>query len=67
MKPIAMNLKGYLKENWGAPFVIAFILLLIASAVELSIGLSGTANNIAIYAFYFLVAGVVLQTASYVK
>jgi hypothetical protein len=67
MKPIAMNLKSYLKENWGAPFVIAFTLLLIASAVELSIGLSGTANSIAIYAFYFLVAGVALQIASYVK
>jgi hypothetical protein len=59
--------KHYLRENWGAPFVLAFIALLVASAVLLSYGRSSTANNIAVYAFYALVLGVVLQIASYVK
>ena len=56
-----------MRENWGAPFVLAFIALLISSAVYLSIGNSSIANNIAVYAFYALVLGVVLQIASYVK
>lgn len=59
--------KQYLRENWGAPFVLAFIVLLITSGVYLSFGDSSAANNIAVYAFYALVLGVVLQIASYVK
>jgi len=60
-------IKRYLRENWGAPFIVAFMALLIASAVYLSFGLSDEANTIAVYAYYSLVAGVVLQIASYVK
>lgn len=56
-----------MQENWGAPFVLAFIILLIISAVYLSTGNSSKANSIAVYAFYALVLGVVLQIASYVK
>jgi hypothetical protein len=59
--------KQYLRENWGAPFVVAFILLLISSAALLSLGNSNSANNVAVYAFYALVLGVVLQIASYIK
>lgn len=62
-----MGLKSYLRTNWGAPFIIIFMILLIISAFELSYGLSDTANETAVYAFYFLVAGVALQIASYVK
>lgn len=43
------------------------MLLLISSAVDLSFGLSGAANSIAVYAFYALVVGVALQVASYIK
>jgi hypothetical protein len=60
------GLARYLRTNWGAPFVVAFIVLLVASAGLLSAGRSGTANNVAVYAFYALVLGVVLQVASYV-
>ena len=56
-----------MQENWGAPFVLAFIILLIISAVYLSTGNSSKANSIAVYAFYALVLGVVLQIASYLK
>ncbi|MDG6907951.1 MAG: hypothetical protein JRN20_19455 [Nitrososphaerota archaeon] len=59
--------KEYLATNWGAPFVLAFIALLIASAAFLSLGMTNAANSIAVYAFYSLVIGVVLQIASYVK
>jgi hypothetical protein len=62
-----LRLKTYLKENWGAPFVIGFMLLLITSAVQLSIGQTDAANSVAVYAFYALVIGVALQIASYVK
>lgn len=53
--------------NWGAPFIVAFIILLVASATELSVGAAGAANGIAVYGFYALVVGIVLQIASYVK
>ena len=64
---LGRRLAYYLKTNWGAPFVIAFIVLLVASAAELSSGAADSANGIAIYGFYALVAGVALQIASYVK
>jgi hypothetical protein len=62
-----MGIKSYLKENWGAPFVIGFMLLLITSAIELSVGQADLANGVAVYAFYALVVGVALQISSYVK
>jgi hypothetical protein len=61
------RIKKYLRENWGAPFVMAFTVLLIFSATQLSLGLTDPANNTAVYAFYVLVLGVVLQIASSVK
>lgn len=57
----------YFRENWGAPFVLAFILLLATAALILSAGNSGSANDVAVYAFCALVLGVALQIASYVK
>jgi len=57
----------YLKENWGAPFIIAFMILLRIAAIYLSIGNEAYANEIAIYAYYALVIGVFLQLASYIK
>jgi hypothetical protein len=59
--------KGYVKENWGSPFILAFMLLLLGAAISLSIGLQYTADSIAVYAFYALVIGVVLQLASFLK
>lgn len=59
--------RQYVEKNWGAPFVLAFIILLVVSATYLSMGSSGIANRVAVYAFYSLVFGVILQIASYVK
>jgi hypothetical protein len=64
---VSRRAKNYLRTNWGAPFVIAFIVLLVASATELSIGAADAANGIAAYGFYSLVAGIVLQISSFVK
>ena len=64
---ITLKVKGYVKENWGYPFIAGFMLLLIAAAVTLSVSLSSLANNVALYAYYTLVAGVVLQLASFLK
>ncbi|MGA2876205.1 MAG: hypothetical protein ABSE82_11790 [Nitrososphaerales archaeon] len=49
------GLARYLRTNWGAPFILTFIVLLVASAGLLSAGRSSTANNVAVYALYVLV------------
>jgi hypothetical protein len=64
---ITLRVKGYIEENWGSPFIVGFMLLLIATAISLSEGLSTLADSVSIYAFYALVAGVFLQIASYLK
>ncbi len=64
---IMLKVKGYVKENWGSPFIVGFMLLLVVAAVSLSAGLSSLANTVAVYAYYALVAGVFLQLASFLK
>jgi hypothetical protein len=58
---------NYVKENWGSPFIAAFMLLLISTVISTSSGLLSLADNIAIYAFYTLVIGVTLQLVCYLK
>jgi hypothetical protein len=64
---ITVRIKGYVKENWGSPFIVGFMLLLISAAAFLSAGLSNLADSIAVYAYCALVAGVFLQLASFLK
>jgi hypothetical protein len=66
-KKIMLKVKRYVYENWDSPFIAGFMLLLLVAAVSLSTGLSSLANNVAVYAFYALVAGVFLQLASFLK
>lgn len=61
------KLKEYVRQNWGSPFIVVFILLLLAAAVLLSAGSASWAEEVAVYAYYTLVAGVVLQIVCYVK
>ncbi len=61
------RLKGYVKENWGAPLIIAFMVLLMVAAASLSLSLSFLADEVAVYAYYALIAGVVLQLACFLK
>ena len=67
VKEMPARIKGYVRENWGAPFVLGFMLLLIVAAVSLSIGLADVANEVAVYAYYALVVGVILQLVSFLK
>jgi hypothetical protein len=62
-----VRVKGFVKENWGSPFILGFMLLLLSAAVSLSLGLSYLADVIAVYAYYSLVAGVILQLACFLK
>lgn len=66
-KEIMSRIKRYFRENWGAPLIIEFILLLMVAAASLSIGLDFLANEVAVYAYYALVAGVVLQFVCFLK
>jgi hypothetical protein len=43
------------------------MLLLMVAAVSLSIGVADVANEVAIYAYYALVGGVVLQLVCFLK
>ena len=64
---VSSRLKGYLRENWDSPFIIAFTIMLMAAAGYLCCGLESVANDIAVYAYYSLVIGVALQFVCYLK
>ncbi len=66
-KGLPARVKGYVRANWGAPFIMAFMLLLMVVAASLSLKLSSLADVIAVYAYYALVVGVVLQLVSFLK
>jgi heme/copper-type cytochrome/quinol oxidase subunit 4 len=66
-KQVPARIKVYTRENWGAPFIVGFMLLLMVAAVSLSIGVADVANEVAIYAYYALVVGVVLQLVCFLK
>jgi len=61
------KIKKYFKDNPVAPFVIGFQLLLVVCAGLLIQGSLAIANEVAIYAYYLLVIGVVLQLFSFVR
>ena len=56
---------GYFVENWGSPFIIIFMFLLVSAAFFLAYGNESFANELAVYAYYFLVVGAFLQFVSY--
>jgi len=60
-KHVFNYLKGYLKDNWGAPFIVAFMVMLLTAAGYIAEGLETVANDVAVYAYYSLVVGVILQ------
>lgn len=66
-KKILGKIRGYLRENWGVPFIIGFMQLLAVAAASLAVGLGSLANEAATYAYYALVAGVALQLVSSIK
>lgn len=64
---IPARAKGYVKENWGAPFIVGFMALLMVAAVSLLMDLAVLADEVAVYAYYALVIGVVLQLVCFLK
>jgi hypothetical protein len=66
-RKVSLRVKGYVKENWGAPFVLGFMALLMVAAVSLLMGLVVLADEVAVCAYYALVAGVVLQLVCFLK
>jgi Na+/melibiose symporter-like transporter len=67
IKLLSSRAKRYFKENWGAPFIVGFILLLVIAAVCLSIGSSQSADGLASSAYSALVVGIVLQLVCFFK
>jgi heme/copper-type cytochrome/quinol oxidase subunit 4 len=66
-RAIPARVKGYVRENWGAPFVAAFMLLLVVAAASLVMGLEFFADGVAVFAYFALVVGVVLQLVCFLK
>ena len=64
---VQIRFEIYFRVNWGVPFIMGFMLLLVVAAVSLSMSLSSLADGVAVYAFYALVVGIVLQLASFLK
>jgi hypothetical protein len=60
-------LKSHFKENPGTPFILGFMVLLVSAAVLLVAGRSDEANATAVYAFYALVLGIIIQVAVIVR
>ena len=58
---------SYLKKNPGALFIISFQIMLVTCAILMASGNETAANELAIYAFYALVIGVILQFAAFLK
>ena len=67
VRRISLRVKEYVKENWGAPFIVGFMALLIVAAVSLLMDFRVLADEVAVYAYYALVVGVVLQLACFLK
>ena len=59
-----LKIKEYFSENFGAPLVIGFAILLIATAGLLITGNSALAGNIALIAYCLLGFAVILQVVS---
>jgi len=61
------KIKRYFKDNPGAIFVMGFQLLLLACAGLLIQDNLVMANELAVYAYFLLVIGVVLQLVVYLR
>ena len=63
----SVGARGYVRENWGAPFVVGFMALLMVAAVCLLMGFAVLADEVAVYGYYALVVGVVLQLGCFLR
>jgi hypothetical protein len=66
-KKIPARIKGYVLENWGAPFVLGFTVLLVAAVALLILGLPEVAEAAGNFAYFSLVLGAVLQLVCFLR
>jgi hypothetical protein len=67
LKKNYVRMNKTVKENWGFPFITGFIMLLITAALFLTVGWASLAESIANFAYYSLVAGVLLELVCFNK
>ena len=58
---IRAKLKTYIRQNWEAPFIIGFMLLIAVAAVFLAIRSALPAEVLAIIAYFSLAVGVIVR------
>ena len=56
--------KRYLRSNWGFPFIVSFLLLLLSAAVFFAAGLISLAEVLAYVAYFTLAIGAILQVVT---
>jgi hypothetical protein len=66
-KDMRFKLKNYVKENWGVPFIMLFMLLLVVAVTLSVMGLGLSAEVVGAIAYFTLFTGVVIQFACFLK
>ena len=66
MRPFIAKAKGYISRNLGAPFILAFDLLILTTALAVVYG-DPLANHLALAAYCLAALGVILQALSFLK
>jgi ABC-type enterobactin transport system permease subunit len=61
------HVKVYVRENWGSPFIVGFMMFMVIAAAFLLMNLSVLADEMATLAYFALVAGVIGQFFCYLK
>jgi hypothetical protein len=71
---ILLKVKGYIMENWGSPFIVGFVVLLVIancfcaiSSFPVSTDIYSLPNTLAICAYFALAGGVSLQLARFLR
>lgn len=64
---LLVRLLIYVRANPGSVFIVAFMVLLMGGAGSLVFGRQVVAEELAVYAYYALVVGVVLQLVSLLR
>ena len=64
---VSAKAKEYVRENWGAPFILGFILLMLVAAVSLVLDFVALADSVAVVAYCALVVGIGLQLVCFLK
>jgi len=67
MTTIKSRIREYFRENPGAIFILAFQILLMITAITLIDGNQSLANEIAVYGYYLLVVGIILQIITFLR